>query len=105
MTVRADRRSVPRAAVSAPARPASVPLHRPRAARVRTGRTGAPVEVERRAVAQVRESWLVEDGWWTARPLRRRYWELVTECGRNVVVFRDLTAARAGGQGWFVQGS
>jgi hypothetical protein len=49
-------------------------------------------------VDSVRESWLVEDCWWTARPLRRRYWELVSARGRNLVVFRDL----AGG-GWFVQ--
>jgi hypothetical protein len=46
----------------------------------------------------VRESWLVEDRWWTERPVRRRYWEVVTTCGRNVVVFHEL-----GGGGWFVQ--
>jgi hypothetical protein len=48
----------------------------------------------------VRESWLVEDRWWTGRPLRRRYWELVSVRGRNLVVFHDLTAV---GDGWFVQ--
>ena len=47
----------------------------------------------------MRESWLVEDRWWTAEPLARRYWELVGERGRNVVVFHDL---RSGG--WFVPG-
>ena len=35
---------------------------------------------------------MVEDRWWTARPLRRRYFELVLEDGRNVVVFRDLVS-------------
>jgi CO dehydrogenase/acetyl-CoA synthase delta subunit len=59
---------------------------------------GRPLVVERRYVDAVRESWLVEDRWWTARPVRRRYWEVVTTCGRDVVVFHDL----AGG-GWFVQ--
>ena len=29
-----------------------------------------------REVDSVREEWLVEDRWWTARPLRRRYFEL-----------------------------
>ena len=48
--------------------------------------------------AAVRESWLVEDGWWTARPLRRRYWEIVTVDGRDLVVFHDLVRG-----GWFVQ--
>jgi hypothetical protein len=47
-------------------------------------------------VEAVREDWVVEDRWWTGRPLRRRYFELVLESGRNVVVFRDLVA-----KGWF----
>jgi hypothetical protein len=50
-------------------------------------------------VEAVRESWLVEDRWWSERPLRRRYWELVGERGRNLVVFHDLCAG-----GWFTQG-
>ena len=50
----------------------------------------------RRSVDAVRESWLVEDRWWTDAPLRRRYWEVVTTCGRDVVVYRDLV-----GDGWF----
>jgi CO dehydrogenase/acetyl-CoA synthase delta subunit len=45
-------------------------------------------------VETVRESWLLEDRWWTERPVRRRYWEIVTTCGRNEVVFHDLTSGR-----------
>ncbi len=70
----------------------------PRAAVVRADGAGTPLAVDGRAVDAVRESWLVEDRWWTDRPLRRRYWEVVTTCGRNVVVFRDLDAGR-----WFSQ--
>jgi hypothetical protein len=74
-------------------------LGTPRAARVRADeRDGRPQTVDGREVDAVRESWLVEDRWWTDSPLRRRYWEVVTTCGRNVVVFHDL---REGG--WFVQ--
>lgn len=74
-------------------------LATPRPAQVRTdSRDGRPVHVDGREVDTVRESWLVEDRWWTDRPLRRRYWEVVTTCGRDVVVFRDL---REGG--WFTQ--
>jgi CO dehydrogenase/acetyl-CoA synthase delta subunit len=51
---------------------------------------GQPQTVDGEVVDAVRESWLVEDRWWTDRPLRRRYWEVVTTVGRNVVVFRDL---------------
>jgi hypothetical protein len=55
----------------------------------------------------VRESWLVEDRWWTDRPLRRRYWEIVSVRGRNLIVFHDLTTADGRGApgGWFTQGS
>ena len=77
---------------------ASIPLNLPRPARVRTEGAGVPVEVDGRAIELTRESWLVEDRWWTARPLGRRYWEVVTACGRNVVVFRDLEGGR-----WFAQ--
>ncbi|HEY1538908.1 MAG TPA: hypothetical protein VGF63_05895 [Solirubrobacteraceae bacterium] len=70
----------------------------PRPARVRADAAGQPLTVDGEDVDAVRESWLVEDRWWTQRPLRRRYWEVVTAGGRNVVVFRDLVA-----QGWFRQ--
>jgi hypothetical protein len=78
-------------------------LNMPRPARVRAGEGGVPLRVDGRTVELVRESWLVEDRWWTARPLRRRYWEVVTTNGRNLVVFHDLIAGRAGG--WFAQGA
>jgi hypothetical protein len=94
---------------------ARAPLNLPRPARVRAGRGGIPLEVDGLAIEEVRESWLVEDRWWTAQPLRRRYWEAVTRNGRNVVVFHDLTAGAGplsrrgqGGTeshgGWFLQG-
>jgi hypothetical protein len=46
------------------------------------------------AVEAVREEWVVEDRWWTPRPLRRRYFELVLANGRNSVVFRDLVEGK-----------
>jgi hypothetical protein len=48
----------------------------------------------------VRESWLVEDRWWTDAPLRRRYWEVLVAGGRNMVVFRDLEQGA-----WYEQAS
>jgi hypothetical protein len=62
----------------------------PRRTDVAASADGSPVVVDGREVDAVRESWLIEDRWWTDRPLRRRYWELVTTCGRNLVVFHDL---------------
>jgi CO dehydrogenase/acetyl-CoA synthase delta subunit len=73
-------------------------LSEPRPVRVRAVAGGRPVRVGERTVEAVRESWLVEDRWWTEVPLRRRYWEVVTTCGRDLVVFRDLERGR-----WYLQ--
>jgi len=74
-------------------------LAQPRRARVEADPAdGRPRTVDGRAIDAVRESWLVEDRWWNGSPVRRRYWEVVTACGRNVVVFHDLR-----GSAWFAQ--
>jgi hypothetical protein len=73
-------------------------LNVPRPARVQAGEGGRPLSVDGHAVDAVRESWLVEDRWWTDAPLRRRYWEVVTVDGRNLVLFRDLDR-----RAWFRQ--
>jgi hypothetical protein len=73
-------------------------LATPRPVRVRTHDGGCPTFVGSRAVEAVRESWLIEDRWWTDAPLRRRYWEVVTADGRDLVIFRDLETG-----GWFAQ--
>jgi hypothetical protein len=81
-------------------------LNPPRPARVRWDlpdrgsqpTRGYPAEVDGEAIESLRESWLVEDRWWTSAPLRRRYWELAGRRGRNVVVFHDLCSNR-----WFSQ--
>jgi hypothetical protein len=69
-------------------------LNEPQPAAVRVGEGGRPLVVDGRAVDAVRESWLVEDRWWTDSPIRRRYWEIVTADGRNLVVFRDVGSGR-----------
>ena len=72
----------------------------PREARVTLTPTGRPHLIDGQEVVAVRETWLIEDRWWTPRPLRRRYWEAVTKSGRCVTVFRELE-----GGGWFRQGA
>jgi hypothetical protein len=76
-------------------------LGAPRPARVRVGAHGLPEAVGRAQVEAVREDWVVEDRWWTRQMLRRRYFELVLEDGRNIVVFHDLSPDG----GWFTQRS
>lgn len=57
---------------------------------VQAEHSGYPRVVDGALVEAVRESWLVEDRWWSPAPVRRRYWEVVTRGGHNLVLFRDL---------------
>ncbi len=63
-------------------------LNEPRAAAVRTDE-GVPASVDRARVEIVREEWRVHERWWTDRPVRRRYFDVVLETGQNTVLFRD----------------
>lgn len=73
-------------------------LYVPQRVAVETGLGEKPRLVEAVAVEAIREEWLVEDRWWTPKPLRRHYFELVLADGRDVVVFRS------GGSGrWYRQ--
>ena len=69
-------------------------LATPRRVSVSAAEDGQPQIVDGRHVDGVRESWLIEDRWWTERPVRRRYWEIVTVCGRDEIVFHDLHSGR-----------
>ena len=62
---------------------------------VEIGRDGNPARLDDRPVEQIRERWVVEEGWWTDAPVRRAYAELVLADGALAIVFEDL----AGG-GW-----
>jgi hypothetical protein len=73
-------------------------LSEPTPATVEASEDGHPETIDGRAVEAIRESWLIEDRWWTEMPLRRRYWEVVTADGRNLTMFRDLVKGR-----WFSQ--
>jgi hypothetical protein len=83
----------------------------PQPVEVESGVDGAPCAVESVAVDTVREEWLVEDRWWTPKPLTRRYFEIVLADGRNLVVFRepaqgaegDRSSGEAGRGRWFLQ--
>jgi hypothetical protein len=73
-------------------------LSMPRPVDVEVDASGLPTAVCQLPVEATAEDWVVEDRWWTGRPLRRRYFELVLADGSCVVVFRDLECAR-----WFAQ--
>jgi len=77
------------------ARPAAPNAPKPEKVRAEHG---TPVAVAGVRVKQVGEFWIVEDREWTAQPIRRHYWELITVAGDNVVVFHDKLT-----DGWFSQ--
>jgi hypothetical protein len=51
-----------------------------------------------RPVAQVLETWDVDDYWWTDQPVCRRYFTCQTDTGQVATVFHD---AQTGG--WYAQ--
>ena len=75
-----------------------VAVNAPRPALVEAAFDGTPQQVNRGAVAVVREEWRVVDRWWTEEPVNRRYFDVVLESGQNVVVFHDDEHGR-----WFSQ--
>ena len=73
-------------------------LNAPRPARVRWS-NGAPAAVDGEAVEYLRESWLIEDRWWTGRAAAPALLGARRGArGRNVIVFHDLCSG-----GWFAQ--
>ena len=73
-------------------------LYTPRPVNVRVDPDGRPATVDGVVVDAVREEWVVEDRWWTSRPLRRHYFELVLANGRSLTIFH-----RGDGERWYRQ--
>ena len=78
------------------------PLYWPKPVAVETNADGVPLCVAGVIVEAIREEWLVEDRWWTPKALQRRYFEIVLEGGRNLVVFREPAEPLDAGR-WFEQ--
>lgn len=71
-------------------------LNAPQPATVELDANGQPRAVRRskntgggQAVEAVLESWRIDDEWWR-QPISRRYYEVVLDGGKRVVVFEDL---------------
>ena len=61
----------------------------PRPVRVTADEAGRPLSVAGVAVTSLLEEWLVEDRWWSERPIARHYFEVVLADGSCRVVFRE----------------
>jgi hypothetical protein len=70
---------------------------RPRAIRDEQGRAGTNTDEHRHAVEAVGEIWRVDDEWWR-QPISRRYFEVLLEGGKRMVLFEELTSKQ-----WWVQ--
>ncbi len=68
-------------------------------AEVITSPDGTPHAVlrdgRRRLVVAVRDTWRVQDRWWTDTPVDRAYFDVVLEPGRPTLIFREIEG------GWF----
>ena len=49
-------------------------------------------------VAHVIDMWEIEDEWWRAHPVARRYWRITLETGQDMTVFQDLQTGK-----WYQQ--
>jgi len=79
-------------------------LNVPEAVQVDVDASGIPRAVRRsknegggQAVESVLESWRIDDEWWR-RPIVRRYWEVLLNGGKRVILFEDLPTSE-----WFIQ--
>ena len=45
-------------------------------------------------MAEVLESWRIDDEWWREQPVSRLYYSLLLEDGRAVTVYRDLVSGQ-----------
>ena len=51
-------------------------------------------------VLEVQDIWRIEDEWWRKTPIVRLYYQVATEDGRRIIIFRDLVDGV-----WYRQGS
>lgn len=79
------------------------PLNLPSPVEVRADGSGRPLALRTRKgrrserVAQIRESWRIDDEWWR-RPLSREYHQVALEGGRIATLYRDRLDGR-----WYEQ--
>ncbi len=50
-------------------------------------------------VAAIDDLWEIDEEWWRENPIVRRYYQVTTEDGRPMTVFRDLASGE-----WYRQG-
>ena len=54
---------------------------------------------QRLGVASIDDMWEIDEEWWREHPIVRRYYQVTTEDGRPMTIFRDLASGE-----WYRQG-
>ena len=49
-------------------------------------------------VASIDNTWKIDEEWWREKPIVRMYYQVTTEDGRRITLFRDLTTGE-----WYQQ--
>jgi hypothetical protein len=70
---------------------------RPRAIMDEPGRARTSTDERRRAIETIGEIWRVDDEWWR-QPISRRYFDVVLNGGKHVVLYQELTTNQ-----WWMQ--
>ena len=78
------------------------PLNPPIPIEVEESQLRTPVFIvlggRRLKVASIDDLWEIEEEWWREKPIARRYYQITTEDGRRITIFRDLVEG-----GWYRQ--
>jgi hypothetical protein len=77
------------------------PLNVPEPIEIEENPSGGPGSIKNgrgKSRVTIIDCWRIDDEWWRVEPLSRMYYAVITEKGRRLVSFKDLTADR-----WFRQ--
>ena len=58
----------------------------------------ASLEKPRLKVVSIDNMWKIDEEWWREKPIVRMYYQVTTEDGRRITLFRDLTTGE-----WYQQ--
>jgi len=77
------------------------PVNTPEALKVEEDASGLPHAVRlkrRQVVISIEDKWRIDDEWWRAEPVSRRYYNVLLASGQRLVLYKDLVTGE-----WYQQ--
>jgi hypothetical protein len=77
------------------------PVNAPEALKVEEDAAGLPIAVRlkrRQTIATIEDMWRIDDEWWRAAPVSRRYYNVLLASGQRLVLYQDLVTGN-----WYEQ--